>query len=695
MANFFFRKPDKGLSQLQSYGYGVESPVGPWWFQANIGAGVVYSGGHNSFSLAAFRHSGGEGEVSVPSSNVAGGASGGGGGKLATSRSEISKMNQDYLSNNGTLIATNNLNNTTSTKYGTVSPTGVTTTNATKTSKVKIATGIGYLTSATVTLEGDFGSLVRAEINFKCSINQINAVDNSMLQLGADVTIKFGRTSGQGGTYTNLKVYDHSFSINADDTVDCKVKAVGKGQELFDRSITETPTVYESTLFRAGYADGQEDTKYAYDWLTHLDGVMQSDTGQLNASDAFQAPNMCSNAGEKGYLIRYTDNRGDALFTGNEFDFNGDNDTQDARGIYYSLKAIIEAIKLQPGYTFEIVGGSGADMATQLYFKDQFLPSANPLQCLFLYGTNTDGASYWYDRESGLPGLEADADEGYNASGNCTWFDLTVGGIGDILIYRSEIVSILRKQEANDQDTENQPEPKFFVTVQSFFDKIFALIKQNSGGAIDFGITLDPEQGIAGTANKYILINKRNPEPFPGTGEIKKGMKGLLDVNITSKVPSKAAAAAFAQNDPSSNRTATTQKAGALISNQTGQGASDDYGNTVEKWQINQAMHSAQAEDFKGNSGMELQNLLKKLVGSISPAEAARRGVLTWPLELKISLLGCDGWRFGDTIVYNNLPERYKTSEGKVRVGFTVTRAQHKFSKEWETDLTTVCRFIQ
>ena len=52
MANFFFRTPGAGLTQLKAYGTGVDSPVAPYYFKATIGAGTVRSGGNNTFSLA-------------------------------------------------------------------------------------------------------------------------------------------------------------------------------------------------------------------------------------------------------------------------------------------------------------------------------------------------------------------------------------------------------------------------------------------------------------------------------------------------------------------------------------------------------------------------------------------------------------------------------------------------------------------
>ena len=135
MANFFFRTPGAGLTQLKAYGTGVDSPVAPYDFKATIGAGTVRSGGNNTFSLAGYK-----------------------------------------------------------------------------------GTSTGYLTSATVTVEGDFGSLVRAEINFKCHVSQLNTVDTQMLQLGADVSVSYGRTgggsgSGNAGSFSKMKVYDHSLQL--------------------------------------------------------------------------------------------------------------------------------------------------------------------------------------------------------------------------------------------------------------------------------------------------------------------------------------------------------------------------------------------------------------------------------------------------------------------------------------------------
>lgn len=551
----------------------------------------------------------------------------------------------------------------------------------------------GYLTSATVTIEGDFGSLVRAEINFKCHVSQLNAVDSAMLQLGADCSVSYGRSgggsgSGNGGSYSGMKVYDHSFTINADDTVDCKVKAVGKGQELFDRAATENPNVYAGTFYRTSYSGNTAyTTKRAFDWLSFLDGVMQSGTGYINDPVSF-APDDHGNR-SLGYYIRFNDDRGDQLFGEGEYDFDGDNDASDARGIYYAFSAIIYAIEKQGGYKFEYVGCGPGEM--NLYY-DGFIPSANPLECIFAYGANNDGNFYMWDRS--YVGIETDPEEGYAAHGACGEFNIQNNGIGDVLFYRSALVGIARKQGGQEIETEGQPEPKQFITVQSLFEKLFAIMKQNSGGAIDLALVLDPAEAVAGTAQKYLILNKKNKETFPSPGTISKGMKGVMEINITSKVPSKAAAAAFAQKDPAANRTSETQKGGSLISSNAGSSATATYGTPASYPDVSNAMFAAQGDNFKGNGVQELQAVIKKMVGGESPQSTAQRGHMIWPLELSLKLLGCHGWLFGDTLVYNQLPDRYKTPPGGVKVGFTVTRAQQKFGKEWETDLTTVCRFI-
>ena len=610
MANFFFRTPGAGLTQLKAYGTGVDSPVAPYYFKASIGSGTVRSGGNNTFSLAGYK-----------------------------------------------------------------------------------GTSTGYLTSATVTVEGDFGSLVRAEINFKCHVSQLNTVDTQMLQLGADVSVSYGRTgggsgSGNAGSFSKMKVYDHSFTINADDTVDCKVKAVGKGQDLFDRALTENPGAYGGTSYRTGYKKNTgASTKRAFDFLSYLDGQMQTATGQIGANDAFEAPD--GGDASVGYYIRFNDDRGDQLFGEGEFDFEGDNQMSDARGIYYSFKAILSAISLQGGYNFKLVGCGGGEL--DMYYVDDFIPSANPLECIFPYGAN--GAGNYYKFGRGYVGIETDVEEGYSAHGACSLFNLGSGGVEDVLFHRSALVSLVRKQGAQDQATEGEPEPIMFLTVQGFFEKIFAILKQNSGGAIDLALVLDPVQAQAGNANYYIILNKKNKESFPAAGTISKGMKGVLEINITSKVPSKAAAAAFAQNDPAGNRSSEAQKAGSLISSKAGASAGATYGTQTYGWQVSDAMFAAQGDNFKGNGVQELQSVLKKMVGGESPAATAKRGHMVWPLELTLRLLGCHGWSFGDTLKYDKLPERYKTN-GSAKIGFTVTRAQQKFGKEWETELTTVCRFI-
>jgi hypothetical protein len=90
-----------------------------------------------------------------------------------------------------------------------------------------------------------------------------------------------------------------------------------------------------------------------------------------------------------------------------------------------------------------------------------------------------------------------------------------------------------------------------------------------------------------------------------------------------------------------------------------------------------------------------IRGILRRVVNGESTLGTLSKTSVPWPLELKLSFVGVAGWRFGDTITYNDLPARYKDDRGGIKVGFTTTRVEHQFGDEWITNLTTQCRFIK
>ena len=166
----------------------------------------------------------------------------------------------------------------------------------------------------------------------------------------------------------------------------------------------------------------------------------------------------------------------------------------------------------------------------------------------------------------------------------------------------------------------------------------------------------------------------------------------MRQVSITSKVPSAAAAAAFSADANSAGgiADASDQAAANAVAGES-KGQSSDMPSKAE---LDTAKMTAATANFSSETCDGLRGVLRRAVSGQSTKQTLDKTSVPWPLELKLTIVGVAGWRFGDTISYNDLPARYKDAAGGAKVGFTAIRIQHQFGEEWTTDLITQCRFL-
>ena len=221
-------------------------------------------------------------------------------------------------------------------------------------------TDIAYLTGATVTMEGDYGSLMRFEVNAKISQNTFDDFDSAFLSVGADVTITFkgndnANFSDLPSTY-QAKLYDFSWTINPDGTVDINMKAVGAGQGgMYINMYEGASKAWAGIHYRADYDDDSGNLSPVVSIIDALDADIQTSTGQLTNAD-FEGDDGCWPG---KWMIRYNEKRGDELFK-SDYTINQDLWFQENRGIYYTLGHLLNACNTQ--FSF-------AATPTQINFK--------------------------------------------------------------------------------------------------------------------------------------------------------------------------------------------------------------------------------------------------------------------------------------------------------------------------------------
>jgi hypothetical protein len=572
------------------------------------------------------------------------------------------------------------------------------------------STLIAYLMGATVTMEGDYGSLMRFEVNCKISSNKFDDFDKTFLAIGNNVTISFsghgtGGLDDESRSY-QAKLYDFSWTINPDGTVDINMKAVGQGHAGLYVNLYDGATVaYQGLQYRADYDDdgGANSLTGVTSIVDYFDHRIQSDTGLMTSVDF--NPAECCNVGY--WMIRYNINRGNKLFV-SEYSIDQDLWMEQARGIYVTLGWIIDTLNMQFGYGTSKATINFKAQANLMFDKIGYMPSANPIECIFSDGGNPGAISsvqpvlYGKDAAGCYP--NSVNGQGYDAMGvNRGSFDIhSISGRGlkDILINRDLLRGILKEATSIKQSGNvikfagiELSIPEYFLSVETFFSKLFSVIKANSGGAIDLIVLPDIDDPGTALAPRLSIYNLRGPENFYEPFVFTKGSIGIRDVKMISKVPSATAAAAFGARGASGD--SESEKAGNTIALPSAGTAVDKVGEGYPgAAEVLEAMHTAQYADFAQAEVDGLRGVLKRMVDNDSPEETVTKTTLAWPIELKLTIVGIDGWRFGDTISYSALPDRYRDDRGKIKIGFTITRVVHTFGTEWTTDITSQCRFV-
>jgi hypothetical protein len=547
----------------------------------------------------------------------------------------------------------------------------------------------GYLLGASVTIEGTAGSLVRVEAKWKIHRDQLDTVDANYLQIGAKGTVSYSR-DGVGGSSAShaIRVYDCSYTINKDNTVDVQVKCIGASQgalylNLYDNFVD----TYGSLQFRADYAESGVSVQLinVSNLVDLIDHTVQSGTGTMTNA-AFDPAETCV---PHQFLVRYNNQVGDKLFK-SEYAFDQDLTMEQTRGVYVTLSWIINKLNGSLRAT-KIKLIATAD----LWYDSigSYIPSANPIECIFNYNSSYDPIAY---HRTTKPSKDAPIFYGYNAIGDHGGSFGIENDLGDILINRNVIAGILKENTAIKTSPgiiKMFPLKEYYMTVETFFKKLLAVINANSGGALDLDITIDPEDAYkGGQATGLLIFNNRGKETQPAAYTFKKGMVAIREVSITSKVPSATAAAAFSFDKGSAASIAdASDNAGAAAAAGKPQGVASGAPTRDE---LKIAMQTAAGAFFSSETCDGIRGILRRAVNGEATLSTLKKTSVPWPLELKLTFVGVAGWRFGDTISYNDLPARYRTPAGGIKVGFTTTRVTHTFGDEWTTDLTTQCRFI-
>lgn len=355
------------------------------------------------------------------------------------------------------------------------------------------------------------------------------------------------------------------------------------------------------------------------------------------------------------------------------------------------------------------------------------IPSADPITCLFSYydkgkitknfgtadylpGYELNGRIKFQDYLNDDPGIyfHSEASEGKTVVADPVsipvkdrkvqqTLSMAGGDLSGILINRDVLKAVWNELSGLNQTEEGgQGDDVSTITTQKFFNKIFNLIKNCSGGMYDLKLITDPDNTDP-TRIVTLIINNNEllPDDPIKMPVLKKGDGNTLGLSLKSKIPQASQAAAFVGNTEGPVNEGGGDYARAKTEEEVIEGEDFTPADQPTVYDIIRLKMESVKKEFAPDIAQTFQGTLAKAITKMKPKEKVTNFLNLFPLELTVKMLGIQGFRFGDTISTAHLPPKYRTARGAARICFTITQIEHSFFKEgWQTDLKTQCRMV-
>jgi hypothetical protein len=528
----------------------------------------------------------------------------------------------------------------------------------------------------TISNEGDFGSLLKAEIRFSVyTLGQLTSFTQNLLSVKAGpknepipVTIKYGWTLGSDGPAEQFYGYvvNYNWSLRADGGFDCVSNLVGEGfASVFTKA--NAPVPGDPPANTAG-----NETVSPANWIRALHTYDYKEKGPLSSVTLTNKVKI-SVTGPGFVLLEL------------KVDEDGAPNKPDANISPVSKK--IKYVTLE----FICAAVNATLKSISKNFKDHEYICDGTISNGWLYEdlVSSDPKSVIFPGQSGNPGLSTYGDQNIVDIN----LDMKSGKIVDlskILISTDYLNELLTKMTETKTATTNFKNVD--VTVANLFKNIFEKIDSCSGGLYKLTLTApQTKERAPSDLNKWIVLDTLY---VPGTATIctipviassGKGYSGIArSVSMTSKLPGAMAAAQFV-----SAASTLTDASPALIGVQTNTPVVETKPLQDVIAQLQNNARAALKNGFTTDDIANIEASLSEYKLAKAPPDSKdnwRQG-FPIPIELSITLDGIKGFRFGNTIKIDYLPAGYEN------VVFTVTKIVHVIeNNDWTTQLSTVCR---
>jgi hypothetical protein len=545
------------------------------------------------------------------------------------------------------------------------------------------------VTSVRISNEGDYGSLLKADINFSVfTLSQLENFTKTLLTVKAGeddkgnpkpipVKIEYGWSvpdhDGPKEEFYGF-VTNFNWSLRPDGGFDCVSNLVGEGffslNTKADAPLQKNSTLLNRVLAGVGVSVGITPNT----WVSAVKYIDPNTPAGVYSGVAGKSPSL--QASFNGVVLLDLD-LSEAQSENKDTEGKALNKT---RIHYVTLEWICFAVSQILHHT-----GNG------LFPKDQYISdsnitvghkyddivSSNPKNILFPGFAN-------YGTESLTKDIDSKISMATSSSPNSV-------DLSKILVSIEFIYETLKAMQT--QPSMKMNEKNVDTSLVNLFNKIFTEISNCSGGIYQLSLsqpkveTSDPN--YKESLKQWVIVDtKYMGDAVTATiiPVVKSGDTGyssiVRSVTMTSKLPGSMATAQFVA--AASSLSGNTP---ALAAAKTEANTNDTKDTKTVTDALLAAKKAALTSGFTPDSIDNIQEQLKDYwTYVVGRNEKGKRGS-PLPLDLSITMDGLKGFRFGNTLKIDYLPSDYKD------VVFTVTKIEHNITNnDWTTTLSTVSR---
>jgi hypothetical protein len=587
------------------------------------------------------------------------------------------------------------------------------------------------LNSAEVTADGTvgkYGSILRISVNFTVFDRyELDSYMDNFLRPGRDIGLEFGWSVNENFNVNRGKihgtVFNFSFSAKEDGSWECTLQAYGASAMTYGFGVDAKDSNLEN-------GNGVDTTNFATYGL--LDIIQRSID---NASKLFDSPNVtrivsyCKKADiskviSTGVTLApakptTTENRSNRAPFDNNFNivkvqdtginiyfyklpssyfpaFNGNKDLITDFSIipYISLDNLIKLINAKinkiskrglPNYIFQ---KDGEDVCVGNNYNTIFLQTGPADSSKFGFTTQRNG-----DGKQSILSLGGTGEPGdFSNSNNGAIIPLQHLVLINAMFIKDELQKII----SSDKNVQNKK-------ITSFLNVLFDQLSTETGGVIN--LVLEPDRDKDGNHDNIFILNKNGTPknvldnitvfsiPMMTKGSVVRAMSiesKVPDAIVTEVATFTRAGQSYGENEFSLAKASATKQ--ELIKQLIDlnksyiynlEGTSEETTNNLNQWRnkvrdIYVRLYSIQENLTLNTDGT---------VGGINNIMDLKTAV--FPIYLKLTLDGINGFLYGNAVTTNWLPKQYRDS----RIYWTVIKIRHLIqNNDWTTELEAIYR---